>query len=323
MLNASLGQRILTPLASRQAARPIGLHHLGLNRRQPLACSSGSQMSDSLLGKRKVQDISNSAEGRHASTADAAGGRMAKSKYSIEHTQGPSYKVCLLGGAGAATWSKAQSSITLTHLPIPCQAPGLLITDHTFRVPLDYSGTTPGTINVFCRELVAPVNARRQQPYLLYLQGVCGGGGWSRQGPGVHCCSWQHAAVAGRRALPRSRIRAGTASELCHCAAATHKLHTLLAAGNSRHVRGSHAPCPPPPPAGGPGFESPRPTEASGWLKCALGSFRVVLMDQRGTGRSSPITTNNLAAVGSPAQQAHYLSFFRWVGDRRRVGGTW
>jgi hypothetical protein len=39
-------------------------------------------------------------------------------------------------------------------------------------VPLDYSGKTPGTINVFCRELVAPVNARRQQPYLLYLQGV-------------------------------------------------------------------------------------------------------------------------------------------------------
>lgn len=61
-----------------------------------------------------------------------------------------------------------------------------MITDHTFRVPLDYSGTTPGTINVFCRELVAPVNARRQQPYLLYLQGGCGvvwGGGRGR-GPG-------------------------------------------------------------------------------------------------------------------------------------------
>lgn len=106
MLNASLGQRILTPLASRQAARPIGLHHLGLNRRQPLACSSGSQMSDSLLGKRKVQDISNSGEGRHASTADAAGGHMAKSKYSIEHTQGPSYKVCLLG-ATCSGWAES------------------------------------------------------------------------------------------------------------------------------------------------------------------------------------------------------------------------
>jgi hypothetical protein len=46
-----------------------------------------------------------------------------------------------------------------------------LVTDHTFRVPLDYTGRTPGTINVFAREVVAPVNARRQQPYLLYLQG--------------------------------------------------------------------------------------------------------------------------------------------------------
>jgi pimeloyl-ACP methyl ester carboxylesterase len=64
-------------------------------------------------------------------------------------------------------------------------------------------------------------------------------------------------------------------------------------------------------PTGGPGFESPRPTEASGWLKCALGSFRVVLMDQRGTGRSSPVTTNTLAQRGTPQQQALYLSFFR------------
>jgi pimeloyl-ACP methyl ester carboxylesterase len=62
---------------------------------------------------------------------------------------------------------------------------------------------------------------------------------------------------------------------------------------------------------GGPGFESPRPSEASGWLKSAVGSFRVVLMDQRGTGRSSAITTANLAGRGTPEQQAEYLSFFR------------
>ena len=75
-------------------------------------------------------------------------------------------------------------------------------------------------------------------------------------------------------------------------------------------------PCPfapPPGHSGGPGFESPRPTEASGWLKVASSSFRIVLMDQRGTGRSSPITTNSLAQRGTPEQQAHYLSFFRWV----------
>jgi hypothetical protein len=39
----------------------------------------------------------------------------------------------------------------------------------------------------------------------------------------------------------------------------------------------------------------------------------VVLMDQRGTGRSSPITTNTLAQRGTPKQQAQYLSFFRWA----------
>lgn len=31
---------------------------------------------------------------------------------------------------------------------------------------------------------------------------------------------------------------------------------------------------------GGPGFESPRPTEASGWMQKACEEFRVVLMDQ-------------------------------------------
>lgn len=31
---------------------------------------------------------------------------------------------------------------------------------------------------------------------------------------------------------------------------------------------------------GGPGFESPRPTEASGWMKKACEEYRVVLLDQ-------------------------------------------
>mmetsp|Transcript_14470 Transcript_14470/g.31400 ORF Transcript_14470/g.31400 Transcript_14470/m.31400 type:complete len:517 (+) Transcript_14470:56-1606(+) len=62
---------------------------------------------------------------------------------------------------------------------------------------------------------------------------------------------------------------------------------------------------------GGPGFESPRPTEASAWLKSAVNSFRVILMDQRGTGRSSQITVKNLAKQGTAAEQAQYLSFFR------------
>lgn len=40
---------------------------------------------------------------------------------------------------------------------------------------------------------------------------------------------------------------------------------------------------------GGPGFAAPRPLGNSGWLKRALSEYRVVLLDQRGVGYSSPI----------------------------------
>ncbi|KDD75609.1 hypothetical protein H632_c594p1, partial [Helicosporidium sp. ATCC 50920] len=62
---------------------------------------------------------------------------------------------------------------------------------------------------------------------------------------------------------------------------------------------------------GGPGFESPRPLDSSGWLKQAAGYFRVILLDQRGTGLSTAVTPQNLPERGSPAQQAAYLSCFR------------
>ncbi|HEX3646871.1 MAG TPA: aminopeptidase, partial [Pseudonocardiaceae bacterium] len=43
---------------------------------------------------------------------------------------------------------------------------------------------------------------------------------------------------------------------------------------------------------GGPGFEAPRPSGgAPGWLARALRDFRVLLLDQRGTGRSTPVET--------------------------------
>lgn len=40
---------------------------------------------------------------------------------------------------------------------------------------------------------------------------------------------------------------------------------------------------------GGPGSASPRPLEIDGWLKAALRHYRVLLLDQRGTGRSGRI----------------------------------
>ncbi len=62
---------------------------------------------------------------------------------------------------------------------------------------------------------------------------------------------------------------------------------------------------------GGPGFESPRPTRipsAPGWLNRALRDYRVLMLDQRGTGRSTPVG----ALEGrSPAEQADYLEHFR------------
>lgn len=62
---------------------------------------------------------------------------------------------------------------------------------------------------------------------------------------------------------------------------------------------------------GGPGFPSPRPNARDGWLKRALQDYRVLLLDQRGTGRSTPLTFQTLARLGSPQAQAEYLSNFR------------
>ena len=61
---------------------------------------------------------------------------------------------------------------------------------------------------------------------------------------------------------------------------------------------------------GGPGMEAPRPVDSTspGWLPRALADYRVLMLDQRGTGRSSPIGT--LPGL-TPSQQAEYLSHFR------------
>jgi pimeloyl-ACP methyl ester carboxylesterase len=61
---------------------------------------------------------------------------------------------------------------------------------------------------------------------------------------------------------------------------------------------------------GGPGFEAARPTSPpSGWMARALTDFRVLLLDQRGTGRSTPVGPVIPGATGS--DQAEYLTHFR------------
>jgi pimeloyl-ACP methyl ester carboxylesterase len=62
---------------------------------------------------------------------------------------------------------------------------------------------------------------------------------------------------------------------------------------------------------GGPGFGSPRPEDKSGWLKRALQEYRVLLLDQRGTGRSTPIGYQTLGRFATSREQADYLKNFR------------
>src|SRR5262249_5451235 len=78
---------------------------------------------------------------------------------------------------------------------------------------------------------------------------------------------------------------------------------------------------------GGPGFEAERPSgppPSPGWLARALQDYRVLMLDQRGTGRSSPV---GVLPGLTPEQQADYLAHFRadaivrdaeWV--RRELG---
>ncbi len=83
---------------------------------------------------------------------------------------------------------------------------------------------------------------------------------------------------------------------------------------------------------GGPGFGAPRPLGPDGWLERALASYRVLLLDQRGTGRSTPATRQTLARLGTPRAQADYLAHFRadsivrdaeLIRGRLTGGGPW
>ncbi len=61
---------------------------------------------------------------------------------------------------------------------------------------------------------------------------------------------------------------------------------------------------------GGPGFEAPRPTgnpRGPAFLDRALRDYRMLMLDQRGTGRSTPVGF----VPGTPAEQAEYLANFR------------
>jgi pimeloyl-ACP methyl ester carboxylesterase len=116
------------------------------------------------------------------------------------------------------------------HSTLTSRAPGLLITEHELRVPLDHDNPIGEQITLFAREVADPAGLDR--PFLVFLQG-------------------------------------------------------------------------------GPGNEAPRPTRFPtdpAWLDRALEDYRVLMLDQRGTGRSTPVGT--LPGL-TPQQQAERLTHFR------------
>lgn len=62
---------------------------------------------------------------------------------------------------------------------------------------------------------------------------------------------------------------------------------------------------------GGPGGKSPRPLPGQGWLSRAVRTHRVVLLDQRGTGRSTRMDASRVAEIGDPALVAEHLRHHR------------
>lgn len=62
---------------------------------------------------------------------------------------------------------------------------------------------------------------------------------------------------------------------------------------------------------GGPGGKGSRLLSFGGWTKAASRHFRILMLDQRGTGLSTPANRQTLALRGDAAAQAGYLTHFR------------
>ena len=107
----------------------------------------------------------------------------------------------------------------------------MIITDHTFLVPLDYENKDGKEISIFARQIERKETLNKELPYLVFFQG-------------------------------------------------------------------------------GPGYESPRPITDSGWIKRASEEYKVLLLDQRGTGLSTPVSGDSFKAMND-SDLAHYLTFFR------------
>ncbi|WP_163163505.1 alpha/beta fold hydrolase [Arthrobacter sp. Alg241-R88] len=76
---------------------------------------------------------------------------------------------------------------------------------------------------------------------------------------------------------------------------------------------------------GGPGGRGNRFGSLGGWSKAAAKDFRILMLDQRGTGLSTPLDRNTLPLRGTAEQQASYLEHFRAdsiVADAELIRGA-
>ncbi|MDP9800832.1 pimeloyl-ACP methyl ester carboxylesterase [Arcanobacterium wilhelmae] len=62
---------------------------------------------------------------------------------------------------------------------------------------------------------------------------------------------------------------------------------------------------------GGPGFPANRPAPIGGWINEVLDDYRLVLIDERGTGQSHALDQVTVPMVGDAVAQAAYLACFR------------
>lgn len=62
---------------------------------------------------------------------------------------------------------------------------------------------------------------------------------------------------------------------------------------------------------GGPGGKGSRPARLNGWMAEAAKDFRIIMLDQRGTGLSTPLHRHSLTARGDHPQRVDYLRHFR------------
>jgi len=62
---------------------------------------------------------------------------------------------------------------------------------------------------------------------------------------------------------------------------------------------------------GGPGYPGPRVLGRSGWIARAVKDYRVLLLDDRGTGRSEQVCAQSLARLDTARERGEYLTHFR------------